>query len=150
MTKVQKAGLVSESMIWSMGIAMPVETQTAAEQALASMPPPLLSKAGPLQAAVRLSGVHIGRALVLAGRAPDALPFLRVATSSCYALDDPFLHTQAHLWLGQALEQTADPAGACAAYQVVVNRWGAAAPRSVTAEAAQKRLSALACKRSGG
>lgn len=150
MVKVQKAGLVSESMIWSMGIAMPVETQTAAEQALASMPPPLLSKAGPLQAAVRLSGVHIGRALVLAGRAPDALPFLRVATSSCYALDDPFLHTQAHLWLGQALEQTADPAGACAAYQVVVNRWGAAAPRSVTAEAAQKRLSALACKRSGG
>jgi serine/threonine-protein kinase len=150
MVKVQKAGLVRDSMIWTMGIAMPVETQAAAEQALASMPASLLSEAGPLQAAVRLSGAHIGRALLLAGRPSDALPFLRVATASCYALDDPFLHTHAHLWLGQALEQVADPKGACAAYQVVVNRWGKAAPRSVTAEAAQKRLSGLACKRPGG
>jgi serine/threonine protein kinase/tetratricopeptide (TPR) repeat protein len=149
MIKVQNAGLVSESMIWSMGIAMPVETQAAAERALASMPSSLLSKSGPLQAAGWLSGAHIGRALVLAGRASDALPFLRVATSSCYALDDPFLHTRAYHWLGQALEQVADPKGACAAYQTVVSRWGAA-PRSVTAEAAQKRLSTLACKRSGG
>ena len=150
MVKVQKAGLISEAMIWSMGIAMPVETQAAAEKALASMPASLLSKAGPLQAAVRLSGVHIGRALVQAGRPADALPFLRVATSSCYALDDPFLHTQAHLWLGEALEKVADPAGACAAYQTVVSRWGTAEPKSVTAEAAKARLTALACKRPGG
>ena len=45
--------------------------------------------------------------------------------------------------LGLARERAADPAGARDAYQRVLDRWGAAKPRSVTAYKARTRLAAL-------
>jgi hypothetical protein len=65
--------------------------------------------------------------------------------NACSALQEPLEHTRASFHLGQALEATGDASGACAAYRVVRDRWGAARPRSVTAERAKERMRVLAC-----
>jgi hypothetical protein len=54
-------------------------------------------------------------------------------------------YVRAHLWLGEALEQTGDAAGACEAYKDVVRRWSRPRPRSVTVEEAREHLKALGC-----
>jgi serine/threonine-protein kinase len=58
---------------------------------------------------------------------------------------DPFVHTRAHQWLGEALEANGDRGGACAAYAVVLARWGSATLPSVTARKARGRVAALGC-----
>jgi serine/threonine-protein kinase len=88
----------------------------------------------------------VGRVLLLAGRQADAVAPLRAAAASCSAIAVPIDHTHANLYLGQALEATGDTAGACAAYQVVLSRWGAAKPRSLSADLARKRARALGCE----
>jgi serine/threonine-protein kinase len=92
-----------------------------------------------------LAGADVGRAFLLAGRVDEAISMLEEATRSCRALEIPVLHTRAHDWLGQAREAAGDRAGACAAYGVVISRWGHAVPRSVTAEHARARMAALGC-----
>jgi tetratricopeptide (TPR) repeat protein len=87
----------------------------------------------------------IGRVDLLGGRVDDAVVYLKRAASSCQALLAPIPHTQAHYWLGQALEKKNDTRGACAAYRVVLERWGDAKPRSVTADQARARMKALEC-----
>jgi hypothetical protein len=87
----------------------------------------------------------IGTTYLLARQLDEGLVYLRRAASSCRAIDFPVAHTQAQYWLGQALEQKNDVGGACAAYKVVLDRWGHAKPRSLTAEKARKRVTALAC-----
>jgi serine/threonine-protein kinase len=87
----------------------------------------------------------IGRVYLLGGRVEEALPYLTRAAASCLALREPIAHTQAHYWLGQALETRKDNEGACAAYKVVLERWGHAKPRSVTADQARERAKALGC-----
>ncbi len=82
----------------------------------------------------------------LAGQPAQALPWLEHATGGCEVLTYPFDHVRAHLLLGQAREATGDAVGACAAYRVVVDRWGQAKPRSVSAEQAAARLQAMGCK----
>jgi serine/threonine-protein kinase len=125
--------------VWALDEALPVETAAEAAEALKSAPPSLsATDAGH-------AGVYAGRALLLAGRVDEALTFLRVSSSSCLALNDPFSHTRSRLWLGQALEQKGDTLGACEAYAGVLERWGQAKPKSVTAEAARKRMDALKC-----
>lgn len=86
-----------------------------------------------------------GHVFLLAGRFEEAIAHLKAATRRCMVLEYPFEHTQAHLWLGQALEQTKDRDGACAAYGVVLSRWGSAKPRSISAEQARARARALGC-----
>jgi serine/threonine-protein kinase len=87
----------------------------------------------------------IGKTYLLAGRIDEAIPYLRLGAASCDALDFPFDHVRASLYLGQALETKNDTPGACAAYRFVLSRWGSAKPRSVTADAARARLAALHC-----
>ena len=81
-----------------------------------------------------LGDAYVGTTYYLAERAADALPYLRRAARSCVAVESPFEHTRVHLVLGQALADTGDRAGACAAWGVVLARWGRARPRSVTAD----------------
>ena len=81
----------------------------------------------------------IGRTYFLAGRFEQAIRYLRQATEACDALDAPFDHVRAYLYLGRALEATNDATGACAAYKAVLARWGSAKPRSATADAARAR-----------
>jgi eukaryotic-like serine/threonine-protein kinase len=87
----------------------------------------------------------IGTTYLLARQLDEGLSYLKRAASSCRAIDFPVAHTQAQFWLGEALEQKNDVEGACAAYKVVLDRWGHAKPRSVTGEKARKRVAALAC-----
>jgi len=54
-------------------------------------------------------------------------------------------HVAAQLDLAQALEQTGDVPGACRAYAEVLDRWGHAVPRSVSAEAARDGSRRLRC-----
>jgi eukaryotic-like serine/threonine-protein kinase len=61
-------------------------------------------------------------------------------------VDDPPWHVFAALHLAEAREASGDDPGACEAYRAVLDRWGGAKPRSMTAEAARARVRALACK----
>jgi serine/threonine-protein kinase len=89
----------------------------------------------------------VGTTFLLGDRGDDALTWLEGATRSCHALDFPFEHTRAHYALGLAREAKRDAKGACAAYQVVVDRWGKTRPPSVTADRASARMKGLACGR---
>jgi serine/threonine-protein kinase len=93
----------------------------------------------------------VGRALLLARQPAGAVAPLRQAAQSCHVMTlsgwgSTILWMRAHVLLGQALEQTGDSAGACAAYAVVMDRWKNARPRSITLEKAKERSKALSCK----
>ena len=86
---------------------------------------------------------EVGKAFALAGRYDEAVPLLKAVTRACIGLGSPQLQTRAFYFLGAALEGKGDLEGARLAYQTVVDRWGAAKPRSVTAERARLRLAHL-------
>ncbi len=139
-----ETGLTRFSLwIWAYGTH--VQTPTDASDALAALPQFLPA---PGASNRRLRGdLAIGKTYLLGGRPNDALAYLKRAAASCSALDFPVNHTHAQYWLGQALEQKGDTAGACAAYKVVLDRWGNAKPRSVTADKVKERVKALGCGR---
>jgi serine/threonine protein kinase len=128
---------------WVRGYARPAVTPADGVAALLAAPHPLPR--------VHMNQFHreglgsVGKVLLLAGRAAEALPELRTAAATCSALPAPIEHTHAHYYLAQALEQTGDKTAACTAYGEVLSRWGSAKPRSVTAEKARARRLALAC-----
>ena len=133
-----------KSYVWMHGFAATVTTPDDAREALAALP-----KYAPIPAFRPMTQVEtaIGTTFLLAGRNDDALAWLEGAAKSCRALQFPFEHTRAHYALGLAREANGDAKGACAAYQVVVDRWGKARPPSVTAEKAIARTRALSCAR---
>jgi serine/threonine-protein kinase len=88
---------------------------------------------------------YIGKALFLGGRTEEAMPYLERGAKACYAMRFPIVHTQAQYWLARARESKGDVAGACAAYDKVIERWGAAKPRSLTAEKSRDRQRELGC-----
>ena len=57
-----------------------------------------------------------------------------------------FVMIQSHLFLGETLEHRGDKAGACAEYARVLQRWGHAKPKSVTANAAREHARSLGCR----
>jgi len=85
----------------------------------------------------------IGKTYLLAGRNAEAIPFLRRAANSCRAALAPFHHTWANLELATALEAT-DTRAACAAYRVVLDRWGVVS-ESRSAAVARSRSGVLRC-----
>ena len=87
----------------------------------------------------------IGRTLLLAGQAEQAAPYLRNAAHACTPLDSPLRYVRANLLLGRTLAALGDQAGACAAYAAVLKRWGAAKPRSISAEQARAEARELSC-----
>jgi serine/threonine-protein kinase len=129
--------------IWLHGYAATVESAEDAREALAALPAyePL-----PRFRPLTMAGAAAGLTFLLGGRTEEAVTWLRQATKSCRALAFPLEHTRAHEWLGQALEARGDKEGACAAYKVVLDGWGNAKPRSVTAERAGARASDLGCE----
>jgi serine/threonine-protein kinase len=132
------------SYLWMHGYAPTAETEGEARAALAELP-----RYGgvPPYRPMTLADTAVGVAFHRAGRTEEAIAWLEGAARSCRALQFPVEHTHAHYWLGQAREARGETAAACAAYEVVINRWGAAKPRSITAEAARARVAALGCKR---
>jgi serine/threonine-protein kinase len=129
--------------LWELGYAAIAETADEAREALDALPrfEPL-----PKGWSYEMEDAYVGRTYLLAGRPSEAVPWLQKATHNCNTLIMPIDHTRAHLWLGQALEQTGDPPGACEAYAVVEQRWGHATPPSVTAKLARERMRALGCR----
>jgi serine/threonine-protein kinase len=130
---------------WSMGYAFPAFTRKEAEEALAVAP-----DLGPhhdhrSQAEIKNFAAWLhGRTRLLASDAVGALDDLTVAVADCNALGAPMRHTQAQFHLGMARESVGDRAGACAAYGVVLDRWGKNAA-SRTARDAAERARALRC-----
>jgi serine/threonine-protein kinase len=89
---------------------------------------------------------RVGVAFAQAGQTDRALPYLERAVRTCDLLTHSFEQMRARLALGQAREQKGDRAAACAAYASVIERWGQARPRSITAEAARARAASLGCR----
>jgi class 3 adenylate cyclase/tetratricopeptide (TPR) repeat protein len=85
----------------------------------------------------------LGQSAFHAGDVDGALPFLEQAAASCLGLLEPYRSTRMHLLLGQARAKKGDVEGARAAFQVVVDRWGATSDPSVTLDAAKAGLAAL-------
>ena len=128
--------------LWAHGVAEVVESPKDAAHALELLDvygPP--RRFGPLV----LARAALGRAELRAGKVDAAIASLEIATHACVALAKPVEHTRAHALLGEALAANGDKGGACAAYRVVLDRWGKATPRSVTADATKKRARALGC-----
>jgi eukaryotic-like serine/threonine-protein kinase len=136
----QKTSYTDPGRVWFFayvnGIEQPEEAQEAL-RALAKLPP-----GSPSQSTRRNHGVQIGRMYLLAGRPGEALPLLSPQNRACVKPGDGH---QGSFYLGQALEKKGDKDGACVAYQVVIDRWGNANPRSLTADRAKARARALGC-----
>jgi serine/threonine-protein kinase len=128
--------------IWLQGYALTVTTVEDAREAIAA-----LERYTPLPPyrIQTLADASVGLTFLLAGDSEKALTWLEQATKSCRALPSPVEHVRAHYWLGQAREAQGDKGAACAAYRVVLQRWGEAKPRALTADKARKRSLALGC-----
>ncbi|MEZ4392885.1 MAG: protein kinase [Polyangiales bacterium] len=132
--------------VWITQYAAGVESPAEARAALAALP----RFGGAVPSYALMPGMHmdaaVGRAYLLAGRPADALPALTRAATSCYGLRFPVEQMRATRDLGAARAATGDRAGACAAWRTVVDRWGRATPRSITAEDARTRMRASGCR----
>jgi serine/threonine-protein kinase len=133
---------VSRGYLWMYGYAAVADDADDARRAFEALPEfqPL-----PPFRPLTLVDAAVGRAFELTGRHAEARPWFERPARACQALENPIRHTQAQLALGLWREAAGDKAGACTAYQVVLNRWGQAKPRSVTADRAKARARALGC-----
>ncbi|WXA79432.1 protein kinase [Pendulispora rubella] len=139
---IERAPPALRNYVWYYAYASLVSTESEAAQALA-----VASNYEPLPAYRDLvEDAAPGRAYLLAGRLDEATMSLQTATRWCDVLSEPIVHTRAVALLGRALEAKGDTHGACAAYSQVLARWGAARPRSVTAEEVKVRVRALGCR----
>jgi serine/threonine-protein kinase len=96
-----------------------------------------------------------GRTLLLGGDVDAALPRLRAGAAWCGYTPQSAAELGGIGWdiarwqvrhtLGLALEQKGDTQGACAEYARVLERWGKARPRSLTADEARKHATVLGC-----
>jgi eukaryotic-like serine/threonine-protein kinase len=132
----------SRPFLWLHGHAAVVETRADAERALAQAPRFGIPRYTPFT----LGDAFIGTTYFLAGQTATALPYLERAARSCVALEVPFEHTHVQLVLGQALASVGRRDDACAAYAVVLARWGDAKPRSITADRARSLAKDLGCR----
>ena len=133
----------SQRYLWLHAHAALVDDEDDAREALATLPQGGIPPFYPLSYPPPDAG--LGKMYLLLGRASEALPYLRRAAEGCNGLEGPLTFVRAAIPLGQALEKTDDRAGACRAYQSVLDRWGKAKPRSVTAEEARRRSKSLGC-----
>jgi serine/threonine protein kinase/tetratricopeptide (TPR) repeat protein len=119
-----------------------VTTEAEARAAVARMPP----RPNPAELlAVSTLLADAGHVLLLAGDPEAAIPWLRRGTESCLAWSQPHPWVEGHVWLGDALVRTGRRDEACEKYGFVIDRWGPARPRSVTADLARKRAAAAGC-----
>ena len=129
--------------LWIAGWARTVSTPAEARAALdARKDFPALPPFAP----VSVASSYVGETYALAGEQAKAIATLQAARASCTELEFPVEHVRGVFSLGQVLEDAGETARACDAYSEVVARWGAAKPRSLTAERAKARMKKLACR----
>jgi tetratricopeptide (TPR) repeat protein len=139
---VKALGSLAGRSAWSRGYG-PSATASEAAEALAALPVDGLPKSYFRHTE---EAADVGRILLLAGRAADAVPLLTIGARSCRGLLDPLGQMRASDLLGQALEGAGDMAAACSAYKAVRDRMRAVRPRSVTADHAIARSKTLGCE----
>jgi hypothetical protein len=136
---IEKRATSPESAAWAWAAAYstPAHTRAEADEALAALTPDM-------QAHLARSSGQVGHVRALAGDFAGAKDDLASVTRECTftyyalpALPDVLLY-------GRALEATGDAAGACAAYEKILARWGKASA-SITAKEARARASSLRC-----
>jgi serine/threonine-protein kinase len=139
----RRASPFFRSYLWGVGYAATVESREEAEQALAVLP-----RFGPLPREHRntMSLAARGQTYLLAGRTDEARPLVESGARVCRALEQPIAHTRAQLALGMVREAADDREGACAAYRVVLTRWGEVKGARTAADA-RARSAALRCAR---
>jgi serine/threonine-protein kinase len=131
-------------VLWTEGYAAPAVTAADAKVAVeARAKYPAFSPYNRMS--FQLPEVEEGRVREMSGDVDGAIRLPRFGTRACQALSAPIVGTQGWLHLGHALAAKHDADGACHAYDVVLSRWGAAKPRSVSAEAARAGARALGC-----
>jgi serine/threonine protein kinase len=131
---------------WVTYDAADIEGHDAAVAALARMPPEPIH---PPSVDDLIPGVLMQEA----GRSAEAVARLKAGCGTCWVfpLADGSWWTETMPWMraqvsfGDALRDTGDNKGACAAYAVVQRRWKNAKPRSVTLEKAKAHAAALGC-----
>jgi eukaryotic-like serine/threonine-protein kinase len=138
-----RTGGTQHDFLWLQAYARPALTREDALDAVARAPTAL----EPLVAGDELETEALGRVFLLAGQIDKAIPLLENASKQCWLRRFPLEIPRASYFLGLALEAKGDKPGACAAYQKVIDRWGAAKPKSVTATLAKEHAAALACDR---
>jgi serine/threonine-protein kinase len=129
---------------WLVLFASEAVTRQDADEALAAMPShDVLNPDG-------LGAPALGHLYLLLGRWDEAIAQLEAAVRACAVLDDVRSLVRAHYELAQAYETQGDTDEACEHHAWVVARWKGAKPRSVTAEAAARRMGALGCAGKAG
>ena len=130
--------------VWRMQYATAVQTPAEAREALAARP--------------RFGRTYehddddhdfaaVGRTYLLGGMVDEALPELESAAKNCaWLYGHPIEHMRAWFFLGEARAAKGDKEGACRAHDSLIERWGRAKPRSVTADRARARRIALGCR----
>jgi serine/threonine-protein kinase len=130
-------------MDWILAYASAVRSPADAIEALRVLPD-YLPLPGVIAHTAGYDGA-IGTTYLLADRADEAVPYLRRAVSSCFAVQTSLWQIPARLALGMALEKQDARQAACVAYADLLKEWGDAKPRSVSAEEARRRARALRC-----
>lgn len=138
----RRLSVTTARYLWIYGYATETDTSDDAREALDALAPyaPIPEFAPSLHATA-----DVGHVFLLGGRLDDAVRWLRSSAQDCDAWENPFEWVKASLWLGEALEQKGDVAGACAAYGRVVERWRPFGKESSSAALAGKRIAALGC-----
>ena len=143
-TRAARTGVshdASEGTTWIKGYAAFARNAEEAREALSLMP-----EAG-LPAVWRRDDFAVGEVFLLAGRIDEAVSHLRMRSRFCDRLQHLINTTWARDAYAQALEAKGDTAGACTEYGTVLDLWGHATPRSVTADHARARTKALGCSK---
>jgi serine/threonine-protein kinase len=127
--------------LWFAAYAADAQSKPEAEHALAALP-----RLSPLARDHRgsMSVAAQGAVYYFAGQPAEARPLLEAGAKVCRALEEPVAHTRAQLSLGLVREQVGDGDGACAAFRIVLGRWGGA-KLSRTAATARAHASTLHC-----
>ncbi|HVK64203.1 MAG TPA: hypothetical protein VM694_07010, partial [Polyangium sp.] len=129
---------------WYAAYALPATTPDDAREALAVLPGFTSSPDDVPFYRARYAAALRGKIRFLAGEMDTALPDLVGASSHCGMLMDPVTYLQNQHRIGVAREARGEKDLACAAYQTVLSRWGAAKD-SMTARDAARRAKALRC-----
>jgi eukaryotic-like serine/threonine-protein kinase len=111
---------------WASGIRTADEARDALEHRIGPVPSP--DDTTPV--AARLIG-HVYR---LSGDVETAIPYFRRAAGGCFVLNSVAQSYHARVELADALISVGRKDEAPALYRAVLDRWGAAKPRSITAE----------------
>ena len=140
---------LTQGQLWITAYAAPAGTPDEAREALRALegfpavPPGAVNYASFSVSATRRAAIANVR--FLAGDDNGALPLLREAAADCSALVSPVTSVRAHHDLAVVLERTGDKDGACKEHKLVVERWGAGKPPTLSATDSKKRMTTLHC-----